>query len=161
MTPKSAMERLFRDEVLSLAADHAFARKLVNSGRLSLPCSLEGLSLQSPTDDAPVRPGEPCKDAPIDKDGRPGWLLNELGGDFVLLTVGDAVPPKMAGLRNVHVGHGGIGDSEGMVAKRYGTERAYLIRPDQHVAAVFERVDPEAITAALARATARKETFDA
>lgn len=161
MTPKSAMERLFRDEVLALAADHAFARKLVNSGRLSLPCALDGLSLQSPSDDAPLKPGEPCKDAPIDKDGRPGWLLNELGGGFVLLSIGDAVPPRMAGLRNVHVGHGGIGDKEGMVAKRYGTARAYLIRPDQHVAAVFERIEPQAIGAALARATATRETSDA
>ena len=52
-------------------------------------------------------------------------------------------------------GHGGIGDSEGMVAvKRYGTERGLSHPPGtaQHVAAVFETGrPPEAITAALLR----------
>jgi 3-(3-hydroxy-phenyl)propionate hydroxylase len=80
MTPKSPMERgMFRDEVLSLAADFGFARKLVNSGRLSLPCSLDGLSLQTPRDEAPMRAGRACKDAPIEKDGKPGWLLERTG----------------------------------------------------------------------------------
>ena len=32
MTPKSPMERMFRDETLDLAADHEFARRMVNSG---------------------------------------------------------------------------------------------------------------------------------
>lgn len=40
MTPKTGMERIFRDSVLGLAGEHAFARRLVNSGRLSQPCSL-------------------------------------------------------------------------------------------------------------------------
>ena len=37
ITPKSAMSRTFRDAVLALAKHHAFARRLVNSGRLSVP----------------------------------------------------------------------------------------------------------------------------
>ena len=48
MTPKSTIEREFRDGVLALAADLPFARRLVNSGRLSVPCSLAGMRLQSP-----------------------------------------------------------------------------------------------------------------
>jgi 3-(3-hydroxy-phenyl)propionate hydroxylase len=35
ITPKSAVSKLFRDAVLQLAKDQPFARKLVNSGRLS------------------------------------------------------------------------------------------------------------------------------
>ena len=79
MTPKSAMEKMLRDAVLDLAADMPFARRLVNSGRLSVPCSLAGLPLQTPSPDAPLRPGSPCKDAPLELNGRDTWLLNQLG----------------------------------------------------------------------------------
>ncbi len=48
MTPKTEMEKIFRDSVLELAGEHDFARKLVNSGRLSRPCSLRRFSLQTP-----------------------------------------------------------------------------------------------------------------
>ena len=37
ITPKSAVSRTFRDATLQLAEKYPFARKLVNSGRLSLP----------------------------------------------------------------------------------------------------------------------------
>ena len=63
MTPKSAIEREFRDGVLALAADLPFARRLVNSGRLSVPCSLAGMRLQTPDDGAiegPMVPGRPA-----------------------------------------------------------------------------------------------------
>ncbi|KZY30765.1 FAD-dependent oxidoreductase, partial [Roseovarius sp. HI0049] len=39
ITPKSTTSRLFRDAVLDLSEHHAFARPLVNSGRLSVPCA--------------------------------------------------------------------------------------------------------------------------
>lgn len=161
MTPKSAMERIFRDEVLALAADHAFARRLVNSGRLSLPCSLEGLSLQTPAaSDTPMRPGEPCKDAPIGKDGNAGWLLDQLGGEFVLLLTAEAPAVSMPGLRVLRIGQD-FTDVRGLVQSRYGKGLAYLIRPDQHVAAVFDRPDEAGLSTALARATGQKETADA
>ena len=38
MTPADGVERQFRDAVLSLAGKAAFARGLVNAGRLSMPC---------------------------------------------------------------------------------------------------------------------------
>src|SRR5262249_42696101 len=50
MTPKNAFEHMLRDEVLALAETYPFARRLVNSGRLSVPCSLAGFALQSPDD---------------------------------------------------------------------------------------------------------------
>ena len=92
MTPKSAIERAFRDGVLALAADLPFARRLVNSGRLSVPCALAGMRLQTPDDDeveGPMAPGSPCIDAPVTRsDGRPGWLLEHLGGAFTVLYFG-------------------------------------------------------------------------
>ena len=48
ITPKSAMSRMFRDAVLELATHHAFARRLVNSGRLSVPAVLRESPLNTP-----------------------------------------------------------------------------------------------------------------
>ncbi len=52
MTPKSETERVFRRAVLDLAATYVFARRMVNSGRLSAPCSLAALALQTPAEEA-------------------------------------------------------------------------------------------------------------
>lgn len=92
ITPKSRVSRVFRDSVLELAEHYPFARALVNSGRLSRPCSYEACSpLNSPDAanfDAGLRPGRPGEDAPIRTDGQPGWLLNQLGNGFHLLLDG-------------------------------------------------------------------------
>jgi len=42
ITPKSDMSRTFRDAVLDLSEHYEFARPLVNSGRLSVPCTYDG-----------------------------------------------------------------------------------------------------------------------
>ena len=163
MTPKSATEKLFRDEILGLAARHPFAQRLVNSGRLSMPCSLAGFPLQSADDStltAPMVPGSPCADAPLlDEAGRPAWLLDRLGGGFKLLCIGRAASAASGGaapggMATVTVGEGpgALRDAAGLVAQRYGADAAYLIRPDQHVAARFAAPDPGQIAAALARA---------
>jgi 3-(3-hydroxy-phenyl)propionate hydroxylase len=84
MTPAAGVERTFRDAILHLAAKAPFARPLVNSGRLSRPCTYP---LDAP-DDArlPVtsRPGSVAPDAAIDT----GWLLNALGHVPVLVALG-------------------------------------------------------------------------
>ncbi|MDR9836038.1 FAD-dependent oxidoreductase [Herbaspirillum huttiense] len=88
ITPKSAVSRCFRDAVLVLAREHAFARRLVNSGRLSLPATLHGSPLSS-ADSAPfhgaMQAGAPCTDAPVLTDTIPGWLLPHLGDQFVAM----------------------------------------------------------------------------
>jgi 3-(3-hydroxy-phenyl)propionate hydroxylase len=176
MTPKSAIERIFRDGVLALAADLPFARRLVHSGRLSTPCSLAGMRLQAADEgplEGPLVPGSPCADAPVTRaDGRPGWLLDHLGGAFAVLRFGapgegsidarglDNVRPR---LRVVHVGERAgacavLGDPQGLAHARYGGAPGvtYLIRPDQHVAARFARYDPDAVRRALVRAIHRE-----
>ncbi|MEX0758525.1 MAG: FAD-dependent monooxygenase, partial [Tistlia sp.] len=96
ITPKSAASRAFRDAVLELSEDHAFARRLVNSGRLSLPCSYAGSPLCTPGEsreesgEAALPPGSPCPDAPVLDSERTGearsdWLLRRLGDGFTLL----------------------------------------------------------------------------
>jgi 3-(3-hydroxy-phenyl)propionate hydroxylase len=47
ITPKSAISRIFRDSTLALAKRHLFARRLVNSGRLSVPTLLTESPLNS------------------------------------------------------------------------------------------------------------------
>lgn len=170
MTPKSRMERIFRDEILALAATEPFARRLVNSGRLSQPCSLAGLSLQSGDDPAFVGglvPGSPCLDAPVvDRHGNDGWFLNMLGHGFVVVSFGVAVEvPK--GVRCIVVGTGEgtsksefsyVADADGLVRAGYGGVRgaAYLIRPDAHVAARFVTPTLEKIAVALDRARGKE-----
>ncbi len=170
MTPKSRMERIFREEALAMAATEPFARRLVNSGRLSLPCTLGGLSLQSADDPdfvGGLAPGSPCSDAPIiDRLGNRAWLLDQILGDFLVVSFGHPadVPHGVAQLTVVDGpagsadGHTRVQDVDGLVARRYGGMPgvAYLIRPDQHVAARFAKPTPEKIAAAMQRAL-RKE----
>ncbi|MBI0536294.1 FAD-dependent oxidoreductase [Roseomonas sp. KE2513] len=161
ITPKNEASRAFRDATLDLARDCAFARRLVNSGRLSLPSTYRASPLNTAdTDDfaGTMMPGAPALDAPLMREGAPNWLLRRLGGGFVLLHFGEAPPPvpeTLPPLRLVNVTPDE--DAEGVAARRYdalpGT--TYLIRPDQHVCARWRRFDPEAICAALDRAVGR------
>jgi 3-(3-hydroxy-phenyl)propionate hydroxylase len=164
ITPKNPASRAFRDATLLLARRHAFARPLVNSGRLSTPTPYTHSSLNTP-DAEPfagrMLPGTNCADAPVRANGADGWLLHHLGGEFVALCFGPAPvagPFEVDGIpvRVVSVGDD-LEDSEGLVAARFdgapGT--TYLIRPDQHVAARWRHFDPAAIARALNRATCR------
>ena len=161
LTPKSAASRAFRDAVLTLARDHEFTRPMVNSGRLSTPCVYGGLSLTGPDalEGGPegARPGAACPDAPL---GGGSFLLDRLGEGFALLTIDADAPEALEfdGLRVPRIALGAAHDAEGFVRRRHlGDARAavYLIRPDQHVAARWGRYDPDAVEAALRRATAR------
>ena len=158
ITPKNAASRAFRDAVLDLARDCAFARRLVNSGRLSLPSTYADSPLNTPDEDdfaGTMRPGAPALDAPL---AGGDWLLRRLGGGFVVLHFGDAaprLPDSAAALRVENVSP--ADDVEGLAARRYDARpgTTYLVRPDQHVCARWRRFDPEAVRAALGRATGR------
>jgi 3-(3-hydroxy-phenyl)propionate hydroxylase len=86
ITPKSAVSRVFRDAVLTLAREHPFARQLVNSGRLSVPAVLRESTLNTPDEDTfsgQMEPGASCADAPVlDAAGHESWLLAHLGDQF-------------------------------------------------------------------------------
>jgi 3-(3-hydroxy-phenyl)propionate hydroxylase len=162
ITPKSRASRVLRDAVLELAAEAPFARRLVNSGRLSTPTPYLESPLNTPDADAfegAMRPGAPCADAPVTVAGRPGWLLNHLGGGFVLLAFGDVPADDVAvavggvAARVLRVGRD-LADARGLLAERYDARpgTVYLIRPDQHVAARWRAFDAARVQAALARA---------
>ncbi|MFM7703756.1 MAG: FAD-dependent monooxygenase, partial [Rubrivivax sp.] len=103
ITPKSGASRALRDAVLTLAREHAFARTLVNSGRLSVPTHLADSPLNTPDCEAwdcAVAPGSPLPDAPVRREGRDGWLLRHTGGDFVLMMF-ESVPAGLGAAQRV------------------------------------------------------------
>ncbi|KAA5613711.1 FAD-dependent oxidoreductase [Rhodovastum atsumiense] len=176
ITPRDDASRAYRDAVLDLAEHHAFARPLVNSGRLSCAAVLHESPLSTPDSDiwnGGLPPGAVAADAPVLRDGHPDWLLRRLGGEaFTLLLFGspDEVPaaalPGPAGrgrhgnwpVRTVFVSpveaDGVLWDHDGVAASRYDAQpgTAVLIRPDQHVAARWRRFDPALVAAARRRA---------
>ncbi|SFV14937.1 FAD-dependent oxidoreductase [Pseudoduganella namucuonensis] len=176
ITPKSAISRVFRDAVLSLAKDHAFARKLVNSGRLSVP-AVYGDSPLNTADGEPfapsMRPGSPCLDAPVTVDGAADWFLSHVGDGFtaVCFTGGAVDAARAEAMRTLAAGaipvrtllvappgRGGPGlleDRDGLLAARYDARpgTCYLLRPDQHVCARWRSYDAGKIGRAVARAT--------
>lgn len=163
ITPKSAMSRRFRNAVLELAEDNAFARPLVNSGRLSTPTPYVASSLNTADTDSfagKMCPGTNCADAPISVDGQSDWLLHRLGDGFTVLVFGaapsvDTVSWGGVTAKVVVVGRDFV-DAKGLVAERYDGKpgTTHLIRPDQHVAARWRRFDAGLIEAAIARACA-------
>jgi 3-(3-hydroxy-phenyl)propionate hydroxylase len=162
ITPKSEISRLFRNQVLELAREHEFARRLVNSGRLSVPATLHGSPLNTPDVDrfdGRMVPGAPLTDAPVARrDGIPGWLLRETGPGFTLLVFGEAPAwtAELPQVTTVVVGSDLV-DAQGLVASRLDATpgTAYLVRPDQHVCARWRQPNLAAVRAALQTATAQ------
>jgi 3-(3-hydroxy-phenyl)propionate hydroxylase len=167
MTPRSRASKVLRDAVLSLAAEHPFARSLVNSGRLSVPAALVASPLNTPDVDAFegwMVPGAPADDAPL-PGGR--WLLNSLAPDFTLLLFVDrygdpeTLNGMQAAIRTLVGGYTGLCTlavpCDGVAAQRYDARpgTVYLLRPDQHVAARWRSLDVAAVRAAVARASAQ------
>ena len=156
ITPKTAISKVFRNAVLDLAESAPFARSFVNSGRLSVPCAYDRSRLNG--DDCasmprPARPGAPAPDAPTAE----GWLLERLGRTFQLLAIDAEAPDAWRAhgltLPRIHLGASG---NEPLRSRYLGAAASavYLVRPDQHVAARWERFDEGAVAAALARALA-------
>ena len=176
ITPKSAVSRLFRDAVLQLSKDYPFARKLVNSGRLSMPSVYGDTTLNTPDGDvfgAAMRPGAPALDAPVRVQGEADWLLWQTGNEFTGLyfagaendaeklrelemLTGDRIPVQTLVVAPAGQAQPGmLEDVEGLLAARYDARPGtlYLLRPDQHVCARWRYVDASAVRDAVARAT--------
>jgi 3-(3-hydroxy-phenyl)propionate hydroxylase len=165
LTPKSPISKTFRNAVLDLARSHSFARPLVNSGRLSVPCIYEGLSLNGPDHlNGPSRTkvGAVCSDVPLAS----GYLLERLDQGFTLLTINAPTPdvPHLQGIPltvlNLSTDRD---DPHGALRERYlGSAKSaiYLIRPDQYITGRWEAAGAEDIRKALEIATAQ-EVHDA
>jgi 3-(3-hydroxy-phenyl)propionate hydroxylase len=151
ITPKSEISRIFRNAVLNLAEQSPFARPLVNSGRLSLPCTYNAVGADHPQLPRRTRPGSPVPDVPLGTD----WLLSKLGGRFQILAV-DADVPDSFEFDRLKIGVIEL-SSKGNSAlrERYlgeASSAVYLLRPDQHVAARWNCYNEKAILLALRHA---------
>ncbi|RJG07543.1 FAD-dependent oxidoreductase [Noviherbaspirillum cavernae] len=185
ITPKSAISKLFRDAVLKLSKEHAFARKLVNSGRLSTPATYRESALNTPDRDGftnAMCAGAPCADAPLMQDGRATWFLSHIGDRFGGVYFSDGRPlaadtlsalralthgalpvrplvivPQGARLDGVD-GITVLEDVQGLLAQRFDARDGtfYLLRPDQHVCARWRSLDLRDVNDALARATCKE-----
>ncbi len=165
IAPKSRVSRAFRDGVLALAETEPAARRLVNSGRLSVATCYRASLLNAPDDDfagacPAARPGAAALDAPL----ADAWLLDGLGDGFVgvwfcrnpgepdaMALAGSLLSRQAAPVKTVLV-------SDAIACGRYGAERLpayYLFRPDQHIVARWRRFDRTAIEGALERASGR------
>jgi 3-(3-hydroxy-phenyl)propionate hydroxylase len=158
ITPKSEISRLFRDATLTLGKRHAFARVLVNSGRLSVPATLHGSPLNSADTDpfsGAMVPGAAATDAPL-ADGR--WLLRACSRTgFTALVFGDDAAAQaiaQADLHEMHVVQVPLDNA--LAVQRYDAQpgTVYLLRPDQHVCARWRAPTPAAIRHAHQRALA-------
>ena len=176
ITPKSKTSRVFRDAALELARHHPFARKLVNSGRLSVPSFITDSPLNTSDVDSfagTMVPGAPMDDAPMECDGEAVWLINSVGGQFqCLVFVDDVKNIDTTTLQSLlSLNHGSVPvepvliskcsgtvqgirvlvDVQGLFAKRYDaqTGSVWLVRPDQHIAARWRRYQPALIEQAL------------
>ncbi|KGG90378.1 FAD-dependent oxidoreductase [Comamonas thiooxydans] len=169
ITPKSEISRLFRDAALELAREHEFARRIVNSGRLSVPATLHHSPLNTPDSEVFAGlqlPGAVLSDAPMRRPGnsQTTWLLRALGPDFTLLHFGPtpAWARELTGVLNLSIAAEGdagaaqadLLDAQGLAAQRLDARpgTSYLLRPDQHVCARWRRPDEAAVRAALQRA---------
>lgn len=148
---KTPVSKLFRNAVLRLAETVPFARTVVNSGRLSLPCTYDGSALNGADHaamPARTRPGAPCPDAPLGGGGCwRNWarvLRCSPSGWMCLRRLRRMAWHCLAWLaRTPEVAARYLGEAEGAV---------YLIRPDQHVAARWDHFEATEVAAALGRA---------
>ena len=165
MSPHSTAERRLRDAVLALAPTAEFARRMVNSGRLSLPAVYD-TPLSTP-DAAPfagtAKLGAPLPDVPLARaDGSATHLLENLRGDFALIHVknggadGTSAACASTASRLTVIGED-LFDREGKFTQRLDATpgATYLVRPDQHLCARWRSFDAAAVRHAHQRALAR------
>ena len=156
IAPHSVAEHRLREAVLDLAPHAEFARRMVNSGRLST-ATVYDTPLSTPDENqfgGSARLGAPAPDAPMRRDGRHCHLLDMLGRGFELLYVADGTRPVIPeGISMMVIGDD-IVDSSGRFTERFDARpgSAYLLRPDQHLCARWRSFDAGKVRAARLRA---------
>ncbi|WP_426578225.1 FAD-dependent oxidoreductase [Xenorhabdus stockiae] len=164
ITPKNQSALTYRDAVLTLARTSEFARKMVNSGRLSTPSILKSSPLNYINDfseKARLPLGGPAPDMPLQKNGISDWILHYIGGNnFTLMTRPldhDKQAPAKITLSNYPPTQSlpiELIDSKNLLDSRYGIHPGgvMLFRPDQHLCAYL--INPTPIELELAYITA-------
>lgn len=157
LAPRSAFERTLRKAVLDLARDHAFARALVNTGRMSQPFDYGASALT--TNEGGAVPNVAIRHG----DGSEGVLSDLLTGEgarfLVLCFAGAAAPGTLAPGAGAYAVGGAVGTLpvlRGEALEALGAPGEVLvIRPDQHFAARLRQPARNAVEAVIDRALAR------
>jgi 3-(3-hydroxy-phenyl)propionate hydroxylase len=151
IAPSRLIELRFRNAALALARQLDFAKRFVNSGRLSTPTTYRFSSLSTADDGSWVAgpaPGAPIPDAPLGT----GFLGERLGHGFTLLCrAGEGAVHPMMGLSVIEAA-----PEDELLIQRFALQSGayYLIRPDRHVAARFHAPQLIEMQAALRKAGA-------
>ena len=140
LAPRSAVEHRLRRAVIALARRHAFARTLVNTGRMSVP------NVYPPSPRLP-QGGRSLQNVAFD--GTSVMRLLRDGTSFLGLCLGDAEPDRALQqrwplqLRRI--------DADSTLAAHLNAKAGsvVLVRPDAYVAAVIEEATPRPIDAAM------------
>ncbi len=143
IAPRGAAERQLRDAALALAPDAEFAKRLINSGRLSTAAAYRDSPLSTPDQDlwsGGPPPGASMVDAPLRSQGADIYLSDAVDARFHILSfAADAIVLQAVELRpggNVPTQPRQLEDPTGLLADRYDTLSGgtYLLRPDGHIA---------------------------
>lgn len=160
IAPHSPAERALRNAVLALSPKADFARRMINSGRLSV-ATVYNTPLSTPDESTfggSAKLGAPLPDAPVRRhDGKESHLLENMAGEFTLLYVKNgAAPAAPDGIKVTCIGED-LMDSGGVLAQRLDATpgAAYLLRPDQHLCARWRSYDAAKVEAARRRAMGR------
>ena len=187
ITPKSAVSRTFRDATLQLAEKYPFARKLVNSGRLSLPHTYRHSPLDTLDHDSfadRVTPGRTRARCSARQPGRAGLAAGSarrrvrggvlLGRATAAAAGPDRRPEERAACRPAHrrlrlpaarrplacpPTFRSSSTSKACSQQRYDAAPGslYLFRPDQHLTARWRHLDLNAVRSAVSRAACLRE----
>ncbi len=174
ITPKSEISRIFRDAALELSSEFEFARRFVNSGRLSVASILDesALNTEDMDDfDSKLVPGSPGIDAPVTVNGEKSWFMKSIGTGFTAVYFakdGENAPPGADELKEDAIpvktivvsqasqeNNGALYDHKGLLQQRLDGQPGtyYLFRPDQHLVARWREFDLQAVRDAVIRAT--------
>jgi 3-(3-hydroxy-phenyl)propionate hydroxylase len=142
MVPHGRLDRWRRNAILRGSPRFAALRRLVNSGRLAEPpvYASSPLTTAGPDDPQLPRPGSVAPDAPLPTPGTER-LRDLLGDTFVALLIG--IEPPAAGTLDWAVPVRVLSVSDSALRARYAPNapRAWLIRPDGHLAGSAARVE--------------------
>jgi 3-(3-hydroxy-phenyl)propionate hydroxylase len=162
LQPRSEAEFTLRRAVLQLARQHAFARALLDTGRLCVPHHYGGL----PTVGSAAGDGKAIANLALQRSGRAIHLLDVLAdGMPVAFAFGGPCGPLRAALdvaglpvRIVEVGDDLV-DTRGLLTRETSTPRGgiALIRPDGHLSASLPTNDVAPFLRAAQRALGHKE----